>query len=296
MGHRFIENAYKGRNQWLHYLVILGGAEFYWRFFGYSTLLLGQGILSLLSLPAVVVERISGHLPFAVVFAWLAFMMPAAHERPCVSLINAEAAINFRRILQGGFAYAGISMVWVFIDVWIYPAHYAWQFDPMQWFPLLIFSLLLVPIQTSIEELLFRGYIMQGLRLLTRHSFVIVIVSSLLFSMIHWGNPEMGRGAFVWGALNYFTWGIIFAVITLKDNGLELAFGVHAANNIVSSVLVTTPDSVIQTPAMYAYLEPIDPRHSLVALLIDGAIFYAIFFGGIPRLRTDCLDSQSEKS
>jgi len=133
---------------------------------------------------------------------------------------------------------------------------------------------------------------MQALRPLTSHILVIVIISAGLFSSVHWGNPEMLRGEFIWGALNYFAWGVIFSVITLKDNGLELALGVHAANNIVGSIMLAIPDSVLQTPAMFGYVAPIDPRLSLLSLIIDGVIFYWAFFGGISRRQFDVPNEQ----
>lgn len=141
---------------------------------------------------------------------------------------------------------------------------------------------LLTPIQTSAEELFYRGYLMQGLSLLTRNPVVLTIATSLAFAIPHFNNPEMQRG-FLLGALNYFLWGVFAAVITLQDNGLELALGVHAANNLFIFLFLNTPDSVLPTPAMWTYVGPIHAGEDLIGTLLYSALFYFIFFGGVPR-------------
>lgn len=109
-----------------------------------------------------------------------------------------------------------------------------------------------------------------------------MLFTSLLFAVLHFGNPEMQRG-FVWGALTYFIWGVFLAAITLKDNGLELALAVHAANNLFSFLIMNTQDSVLPTPALLIFGRSIDAKEGLISLLIHAGIFYAVFFGGIAR-------------
>ncbi|MEO0768974.1 MAG: CPBP family intramembrane glutamic endopeptidase [Cyanobacteria bacterium J06649_4] len=293
MAKRFIENGREGDSDLWIYVVVMGITWLYWFLFAYLFMLISSGLLSLLPLSQVVVETVSNNVPFAMVLGWFAWVMPNMHGRPLQSLINTEKTINFRRVAQGLGLWMALSSLWLGLDVWMDPQNYRWQFDPSAWYPLAALSILLVPIQTSIEELIFRGYLMQGLRLITRHSAWLVVISSFIFSWLHWGNPEMLRGPMVWGALNYFAWGVIFSVITLKDNGLELALGVHAGNNIFLSLMVTTPDSVLQTPALFSYTAPIDPRQSLVFLLFDGIVFYWAFFGGMPRRNSKSLFRQS---
>jgi len=283
MATQFLDNIYKGRSDAWSCLIVLGVAQLYWQLFAYFTVVVIAALLSALSVSPVLVEVISRNAPFAVVLGWMAFAIRFFHGRSLLTLVNTEPSINFKRIAQGFLMWGGLILFWLLFDIWLNPEHYVWQFDLVQWLPLLIASLLLVPIQTSIEELIFRGYIMQALRPLTSYSLIIVIISAGLFSSAHWGNPEMLRGDFIWGALNYFAWGVIFSVVTLKDNGLELALGIHAANNIVGSIMLAVPDSVLQTPAMFGYVAPIDPILSLLSLIIDGVIFYWAFFGGIPR-------------
>ncbi len=284
MGKRFINNVYEGKNAGWHYLLVLGGVVIYWLFFAYLTEVVAQSMLLKLAFPKLAAQLISGALPFAVVIGWLAIALDKLHNRPLRSLINAEPTLNYKRIAQGFWVWATLAAIWTGLDLWTHPDDYAWTFEPQRWILLFLLSVFLVPVQTSAEELLYRGYMMQGLRLITKNSLVLTGVTGLAFAIPHFGNPEMMRTAFIWGALDYFAWGVIFAAITLKDNGLELSLGVHAANNLFCYLIVGSHDSVVTAPALWVYQVPMLGAHaSWLYLLMDGAIFYAIFFGGISR-------------
>lgn len=98
----------------------------------------------------------------------------------------------------------------------------------------------------------------------------------------HLLNPEVKRGA-VLMAMYYFSFGALAAFLTLKDNRLELALGVHAANNL-SLVFINTEDSVIPTPSIWTVKETGSPGVDLVVFLIQSAIFYYIFFGRTKKI------------
>ncbi|MFK8185171.1 MAG: lysostaphin resistance A-like protein [Phormidesmis sp.] len=293
MSKRFLDNVYDGENTVWHYIIVIGVVVLYWLLFAYLSMVVTQSLLESMGFHALIARMVSEAVPFAAVIGWLMLMLPELHERSWQSLINAESTINYRRVAQG-FAVWGLQIsIFAGLAIADNPSHYSFNFDWQEWSLLLILSVCLVPIQTSAEELLFRGYLMQGLRLLTKHPLWLMSLTGLAFAIPHFGNPEMARGDFIWGALDYFTWGVIFAMVTLKDNGLELALGMHAANNLFVYLFVTTPDSAVSSPALFVYEQPIDPSFGFLGLLIEGAIFYAVFFGGIPRYK---LGQRSESS
>jgi membrane protease YdiL (CAAX protease family) len=158
------------------------------------------------------------------------------------------------------------------------PDSFTWNFHPLQWLIFLPVALILTPIQTSAEEFLFRSYFMQGLSLWIRQPVILAIAVSLPFALVHFGNPEMSRGA-LWIGLTYFALAVFLALITLQDDRLELALGVHAANNLFIVLLVNTKDSALQSPSILLQTIPTDPRITLVALLVMIGVFYGIFVG-----------------
>jgi hypothetical protein len=49
----------------------------------------------------------------------------------------------------------------------------------------------------------------------------------------------------------YIGTGLFYGIVTLMDEGTELALGLHAINNIVAAFFVTTDWTVFQTEALY---------------------------------------------
>jgi membrane protease YdiL (CAAX protease family) len=119
---------------------------------------------------------------------------------------------------------------------------------------LLITFLLLVvflPFQTGFEELFFRGYIVQGISPATGGGFIPLIISSLLFGGAHMMNPEVDAYGIPVMLTYYSVFGFFMGAVALLDEGLELAWGIHLANNLISSLLVTSGSSVIKTYALF---------------------------------------------
>ena len=115
---------------------------------------------------------------------------------------------------------------------------------------LAVIAILLIPLQTSFEEYLFRGHMMQGLGIISGNRWVPLLVTSVLFGIMHIANPEvekLGYGSLVF----YIGTGFFLGILTLMDEGLELALGFHAANNLVTALLVTADWTAFQTDSLY---------------------------------------------
>ena len=53
---------------------------------------------------------------------------------------------------------------------------------------------------------------------------------------------------------DYFIIGLTLGLMSLLDDGIETAMGVHAANNIFDSLFITSKNSALQTPALLTSL------------------------------------------
>jgi membrane protease YdiL (CAAX protease family) len=222
------------------------------------------------------------HIGLLLLLWWV---VRGVHDRSLITLITSRGAIDWRRLGAGFGVWLGLLIAFNGSEQWLLGGAYQWSFTPVRWLTLLPFLLVLIPIQTSVEELLYRGYLMQGLGLVSKNPLVLSLATGIAFMIPHLGNPEMARG-FMWTALTYLTWGIFFALITLKDNGLELALGCHAANNLFTALVVNTPDSAIATPALWTYTLPIRAEEGFVALVIFTTFFYAIFLVAFLAIRS----------
>jgi hypothetical protein len=67
----------------------------------------------------------------------------------------------------------------------------------------------------------------------------------------------------------YLVFGLLFGIVSVLDDGIEMAVGMHASNNIFSSVLITSKSSVLQTPALFMQKEINPVKETLVLFLIS---------------------------
>jgi len=137
---------------------------------------------------------------------------------------------------------------------------------------LLIF--IFTPIQTSAEELFFRGYLLQAWGHVLKNPVGLALINGILFMLPHLANPEVASGP-VLLALYYFGIGAFFAFITLRDNGLELAIGAHAANNMYAAIFANYTDSVLPTDSIFTVTE-LDPLFGLLSFAVIAGVFYVV--------------------
>jgi membrane protease YdiL (CAAX protease family) len=138
------------------------------------------------------------------------------------------------------------------------------NFKPVPFAILVVIGVLLIPIQTSTEEYVFRGYLMQGFANLSKNKLFPLLMTSIIFGSMHLFNPEvskMGNIIFFY----YIGTGLFLGVITLMDDGMELALGFHAANNLVSALLVTSDWSAFQTHSIFKDIA--EPKAGLDVIL-----------------------------
>ncbi|MEM8999616.1 MAG: CPBP family intramembrane glutamic endopeptidase [Bacteroidota bacterium] len=181
-----------------------------------------------------------------ILWVWVRFV----HKQSFRSLTTSREKVDWKRILFSFRLWGGLTVLLTLIDVYLSPDDYVLNFDLNKFLALAAIGVLLVPLQTSFEEYFFRGYMMQGLGILTKNRWVPLLVTSVLFGLMHIANPEvvkLGYGIMVY----YIGTGFFLGIMTLMDNGLELALGFHAANNLITALLVTAEWTAFQTNSIY---------------------------------------------
>lgn len=226
---------------------------------------------------------ISIHFAYAFFCIGIFLVVKFLHRRKMLTLISPDATFHFRRFGLGFLLWFALASLQAGTEFLYDRSAFVWNFQPFSWLSFLPWALVFTPIQTSAEEILFRGYLLQGLGLFVRQPFVLTLIASLPFAIAHFENPEMARGS-VWIGLTYFLLAVFLTLITLWDNRLELALGVHAANNLFVLLVVNTQDSVLPTPAVFIQQFPIDPRFTFLSMLITTSVFYGVV-AGLKRLR-----------
>lgn len=188
--------------------------------------------------------------PFALVAVLVLLLIRYLHNISIRKFITSRDKIDWKRI---GFAFTGIvllNFLFFIISYYENPTNFQWNFEPKAFAILFLIAIVLVPLQTSAEELFFRGYLMQGLGQIFKHRIFPLLITSLLFGFMHFGNPEIDKlGPLL--MVSYVSMGFFFGIITLMDEGLELALGYHAGNNLLISLLVTSDWTAFQTNSLF---------------------------------------------
>ena len=211
-------------------------------------------------------------IPFVLGLIALLLLIKPIHERPMLSVVTGHLSFRWKRFFWGAGVWLLLLSVYAVIATITGIQKIELQFSQDTFFSLIILSLILIPFQTGFEELLFRGYLMQGFGLLFKYRWATLLLTSLLFGGLHYFNPEVTEfGA--WITMPQYIWfGIFFGICALMDGGLELSWGIHSINNIFLSVVFTQDSSALQTPALYKITD-FNPTVDLVVLFVLTLIF-----------------------
>lgn len=212
---------------------------------------------------------------FAISLLVLWFCLRIFHERPLVSLVNGFNKVRWSKVFFAFGFWLAFSVVVEAVSYWMNPEIYTWQFNASAFIPLLIISLTLLPIQTSFEELLFRGYLMQGIGQLGAIILVPLLITSFGFGLMHLANPEVREFGLHIMMPYYMGSGLFLGIMTIMDDGLELALGTHAATNFFASTGVTFHAAALQTDALFSVSE-INMEMALTGFVISSVLFLAI--------------------
>ena len=187
--------------------------------------------------------------PFALVFFGLIFHINKVHGRTISSIFTGKEKFNWKRTFFSFGLVFGILALSLVVQRF-FGHDLKFQFDINKFLPLLVVSLIMLSIQTTCEEVIFRSYLLQGFKNRLRSNKAAVLISGIMFGAIHIGNPEIqviGYHILIY----YMAVGIFLSFITLFDNGMELAIGYHAANNIFAAIVVTNDWQAFQTDAIF---------------------------------------------
>ncbi|WP_330444431.1 CPBP family intramembrane glutamic endopeptidase [Flavobacterium sp. C4GT6] len=184
--------------------------------------------------------------PLSIALVLLLLWVKYVHKQTIRSLTTSRKKVDWGRIFFAFGIWASFTIAVTLVDFYSNPDHYEWNFQPIPFAILAVLSIVLIPMQTSFEEYLFRGYLMQGIGIATRSRLTALLTTSIIFGLLHIANPEVSKmGMFI--MVYYIGTGLFLGIITLMDEGMELALGFHAANNLVTALLVTSEWTAFQT-------------------------------------------------
>jgi membrane protease YdiL (CAAX protease family) len=204
-------------------------------------------------------------------------LVKALHKRSFAETVNGTKKLRWNRAFLGFAVWFLVMAAYNAVDYFLHQDNYVFQFDLSKFAVLLVLSIVLIPIQTTSEELLFRGYLAQGIGSGTRNRWLALIFPAILFGLIHFNNPEVGKFGFLLSMSQYIFFGLLFGLIAILDDGIEITMGMHAANNLFLCLFVTHSASALQTDAVFSVKE-LNPVADLVSLVLIGTIVFLFFY------------------
>ncbi len=258
----FIEQGFKGNHEPWRFVLGTVLIFFAWQFIG-AVPLMGALIYKMMDtgefptdIPGMATMLGSNLFLFLMLFSFAVGLISVflttkyLHNRKLTTLTTSRPKTDWKRIIFAFVLWSIISAFFIILDIMMAPEDYVYNFRPGPFLILLIIAVLFIPMQTSFEEYYMRAYLMQGIGVMAKNKWLPLLITSTVFGLLHILNPEvdkLGYGIMIF----YIGTGLFLGVMTLMDDGIELALGFHAANNLTAAVLVTADWTAFQTESLY---------------------------------------------
>jgi membrane protease YdiL (CAAX protease family) len=284
---RFLQLAQLGRNSFGLYiggiavlilLFILGGLPLLFdastRFPGLELDIENPAFIKAYGSTRLLVGELLSFFLACIGFVWY---LRSAHKRPLRSIFTAAPHFRWKRFFGFGLLLFLLLCLLTLLEVLFsgQSAMVQWNFKAQEFWLLFLFSLLLIPFQAGIEELVFRVYALQGLYLRTKSVWLSIGLSSAMFATMHISNPEiaiLGPGLLLY----YFMAGLFLALLAIQDDGLELSLAFHIFNNLFGAFVVTSDWQAFHTEALF--IDQRGPGSLLAQLGAAVLIFAGLYF------------------
>lgn len=178
---------------------------------------------------------------------WLALRY--VHRRPFPTVLGAELRIDRSDIVRGLVATLIVSLTTTPVLIFLYGMPERTDNSVLQWLIWLGPMLALVLLQTSAEEVAFRGYLTQALARRFRSPLIWAGVPMVIFTLMHWYSEASST-------INLAALSMIAAfaaaatLLVYLTGNLGAAMGVHWGVNIVA-LLVFSSDPELNSIALF---------------------------------------------
>jgi uncharacterized protein len=183
------------------------------------------------------------------------FVIKFIHQKKFISIITSAPKIRWKRFAISAGTWIVLCLIGQFVSMCIYPENFTIVFNLQPFLITLLIAILLLPIQTWWEEFFFRGYLFQGIGLITKSPIIPILVTGTIFGLMHMANPEVQKYGIATMLPSYILPGLFLAIMVTLDEGMESAMGMHFANNLFGTVVVTSSSSVIQANTIWVAKE-----------------------------------------
>ncbi|PTX57803.1 hypothetical protein C8N43_2475 [Litoreibacter ponti] len=170
----------------------------------------------------------------------------------------------------------GIQVINSILSLFLSPHEVIPHLDLATWATYLPWAIPLLFIQTTAEELVFRGYIQQQVAARFQHWFWWMVLPSLLFGLGHFDNTiDPVLAYMIVFATTLF--GVVAADLTRITGNLAAAMGLHFANNFLALLIVGVPGELSGLALFHTPFTMDDVEIVRTYLLIDITVLTVIW-------------------
>lgn len=264
----FVERAAEGRNSLPR--IVIGSIIVLAVWFGGTFAILAAGVAAMESglLPAELfpvrtgipyVDLVQSPTGMVIAVATLGMIWPGVwlalrivHRRRLSSAFGAGGRIDRSGFLRAAAVTFAVAMLASTINLMFEETARRSDLPLHQWVLYLLPVAAVLLVQTSAEEILFRGYLMQSLAQRFRSWIVWGALPALVFAVAHWspGAQPWMNGAVVFSILLFAA--VAVALVWITGN-LGAAMGMHFANNVVALTFLSASR---ESEALSLYITP----------------------------------------
>jgi len=211
------------------------------------------------------------------------------HKRPFRTIITPYKKINFRIILFSVGLYFILSILSNLVEFILFQDTFRWVMDINKILIAFPVIFILIMIQTSAEELFFRGYIIQGLSGKIKSVIIMALINGIIFTLPHIPNSEVVESfklSIYNGILTlsfYFMFAFLLTFLTIKTNSLEIALGVHFMNNFYLCTVIEYEISELKLGSTFVYSTNFNTVFMFFSQLLISIIFYIVIMRFMKR-------------
>jgi membrane protease YdiL (CAAX protease family) len=180
---------------------------------------------------------------FAGIWLGVWIVMRFLHKERLRRLFGNSARLSSSGFLNGCIAVLITSLLTELCYLVVMPDVARGPISLGAWALFLLPVLLLAFVQTSSEELLFRGYLQRGLAYRFRSPLVWAVLPTIAFAALHW-NPEAVLGMNIGVVISIGVFAALLALLVYATGNLGAAMGAHFGNNIFGFLLISHDDAL----------------------------------------------------
>ncbi|RLJ52043.1 hypothetical protein BCF46_2271 [Litoreibacter meonggei] len=204
-----------------------------------------------------------------------AFAMAAWHWRGPLTVFGPPQGFA-RNFFIAIAILAAANVIFFIVEQVIGTADYVPNLAFGTWAKHLIWAIPLLFIQTTSEELVFRGYFQQQLAARFNNPIIWMVMPSLLFGLGHYDDTiDPILALLIVFATTLF--GVIAADLTRVTGNLAAAMGLHFANNFVALLLVGVPGELSGLALYHAPFTMEDTSILINYIVLDIAVLLLIW-------------------